>query len=84
MPDLFGAPAHPYAHGLLRAARWQDDTSGRLPEIGGVVPSPLVMPKGCSFAPRCHRSAPDCTLTPPPLTGGAREVACYHPEPVAA
>ena len=82
--DLFGAPAHPYARGLLRAARWKDDTSGRLPEIGGTVPSPLAMPKGCSFAPRCGRVAADCGKAPPALTGTARQVACYHPEPVAA
>lgn len=82
--ELFQAPAHPYSQGLLRAARWQDDASGRLPEIGGTVPSPLKMPKGCSFAPRCHRASADCVLAPPGLTGGARQVACYHPEPVAA
>ncbi|CAM5221587.1 Peptide/nickel transport system ATP-binding protein OS=Bosea thiooxidans OX=53254 GN=ARD30_07905 PE=3 SV=1 [Bosea thiooxidans] len=70
--------------GLLRAARWQDDVSGRLPEIGGTVPSPLRMPKGCSFAPRCHRAMADCTLEPPGLTGGTRQVACHHPEFVAA
>ena len=79
--DLFAAPAHPYSHGLLRAARWQGGTTGRLPEIDGVVPSPFAMPPGCSFAPRCHRAASDCTHVPPPLVGDAREVACYHPEP---
>lgn len=82
--DLFRAPAHPYSQGLLRAARWQDDASGRLPEIGGTVPSPLKMPNGCSFAPRCHRAMADCALAPSDLTGGARQVACHHPEPVTA
>lgn len=82
--ELFRAPAHPYSQGLLRAARWQDDASGRLPEIGGTVPSPLRMPKGCSFAPRCHRAMADCTLEPPGLTGRTRQVACHHPEFVAA
>jgi len=82
--DLFAAPAHPYTQGLLKAASWQNDSSGRLPEIGGAVPSPLSMPPGCSFAPRCSRATPQCALAAPPLVGNARQFACYHPEPAAA
>lgn len=81
--DLFSTPAHPYSRGLLRAANWQRDASGRLPEIGGTVPSPLAMPEGCCFAPRCGRAMPDCTVVPH-LTGNTRQVACHHPETEAA
>jgi oligopeptide/dipeptide ABC transporter ATP-binding protein len=82
--DLFHAPAHPYTQGLLRAASWRNDSSGRLSEIGGTVPSPLAMPPGCSFAPRCSRATAKCATKPPPLVGTVRQFACYHPEPAAA
>jgi oligopeptide/dipeptide ABC transporter ATP-binding protein len=66
--ELFGRPRHPYTEGLL-AAIPQAGTSGeRLASIPGVVPSPLAMPTGCRFHPRCPYATPECESAPVELT----------------
>ena len=54
--DIFGKPKHPYTQGLLASMPSHDKVGHRLNAIQGVVPHPLNLPPGCSFAPRCpHR-----------------------------
>ncbi len=66
--ELFLRPRHPYSEGLLRAVPRLDETEaekrGRLQTIEGVVPSPLDMPPGCHFAPRCDHAADSCRQEP--------------------
>ena len=63
---LFAKPSHPYTTGLLgsipSAARGFAADGTRLPltAIPGSVPSPVDLPVGCSFAPRCASSEPTC------------------------
>jgi peptide/nickel transport system ATP-binding protein len=90
--ELFQAPRHPYAAGLLGAlpgsalAR-QEAGQLRLAEIPGMVPVLRMPLESCAFAPRCHSATDQCRTQPPLLEecgpGDAHEVACFHPEPVA-
>jgi peptide/nickel transport system ATP-binding protein len=81
--DLFAAPQHPYAQGLLAAVRRPGSTVPRshLMEIPGVVPTLLGPATSCSFAPRCpradDRSRSELPLLEPIRPGHA--VACFHP-----
>jgi oligopeptide/dipeptide ABC transporter ATP-binding protein len=80
--ELFKDPRHPYTQGLLgsipvigRKAR----SGRRLHEIPGIVPSPLNMPEGCLFHPRCHRAMDACCSQHPPeiQIGATRRVSCW-------
>jgi oligopeptide/dipeptide ABC transporter ATP-binding protein len=67
--DMFTAPAHPYTHGLLNAApTLAVDRSCPLATIEGAVPSPVKLPPGCAFEPRCSWRRPECSGALPPLT----------------
>jgi oligopeptide/dipeptide ABC transporter ATP-binding protein len=66
---LFSDPRHPYTQGLLRAIPRL--SSGPLSEkaaITGELPSPVRLPTGCRFHPRCPISADVCTTNDPALT----------------
>ena len=88
--DLFGAPLHPYTHGLLasiphleviggESCRWQ---MGRLKEIPGMVPALTNLPPGCSFAPRCAVRRRPLPLVRPPYEQKrpGHWAACWHSE----
>jgi len=64
--DVFGAPAHPYTQGLLRAVP-SPERSGRLIGMEGVPPRPGQRPPGCGFAPRCPLVIERCTVAMPEL-----------------
>jgi peptide/nickel transport system ATP-binding protein len=64
--DVFGAPAHPYTQGLLRAVP-SPERSGRLVGMEGVPPRPGQRPAGCGFAPRCPLVIERCTVAMPEL-----------------
>ena len=87
---VFSAPRHPYTEALLSAVPWPEaeQPAGRLP-LGGDVPSPVDLPPGCSFHPRCpKRIAGRCDTAPPPEVAVApgHHVACHlhhPPDPVS-
>jgi oligopeptide/dipeptide ABC transporter ATP-binding protein len=78
--SVFGSPAHPYTRGLLDSRPHPDQEDFRLTPIGGIVPSPLDLPAGCAFAPRCNRGSETCAGAVPPFRfTGNRGAACFHP-----
>jgi peptide/nickel transport system ATP-binding protein len=70
-PDVFGAPAHPYTQGLLRAVP-SPERSGRLVGMEGVPPRPGQRPAGCAFAPRCPLVIERCRAAMPELVPSGR------------
>jgi oligopeptide/dipeptide ABC transporter ATP-binding protein len=84
---VFAAPRHPYTRALIDSIPLLDPRRrGTLQPLGGDVPSPLDMPEGCAFAPRCRHRSERCTRAAPALeetvleeTGERRRIACFHP-----
>jgi len=79
--DLFVRPAHPYTLGLLDSMPRVDRTLEHLSPIEGTVPSPLRLPEGCAFEPRCCFRGARCANAVPGaerLTP-SRRVACFYP-----
>jgi peptide/nickel transport system ATP-binding protein len=71
------APSHPYTQALLAC---HPERANNFVGIPGTVPSPLRMPSGCRFAPRCTCMEPICSVALPVTTlrpAGA-EVRCIH------
>jgi peptide/nickel transport system ATP-binding protein len=73
--ELFAHPSHPYTEALLAARPDPAHAGGELPAIPGSPPSPLDLPAGCAFWPRCPvRGDARCEHELPPLS----EVAPGH------
>ncbi len=77
---LFGAPAHPYTEALLKAAPELDPARRSVIDaVRGELPSPLALPAGCPFHPRCRYVMDRCRVEPPLLEGrGANHLAACH------
>ncbi len=77
---LFARPLHPYTEGLLASIPPIDEDLDRLRTIEGTVPSPLALPPGCRFAPRCAHARPACAAIDPPLLplAPAHDAACIR------
>ena len=73
--EVIKNPMHPYTEALLSAVPVPDPGAkhGRV-EIKGDLPSPINVPPGCSFHPRCPYRRDVCTEVRPPL----REVTPEH------
>jgi peptide/nickel transport system ATP-binding protein len=71
---IFSNPAHPYTKGLLGALPHVSKIGERISPIPGFVPSPLELPKGCSFSPRCEVRKEECVET----EAGLREIEPGH------
>ena len=77
-------PLHPYTQVLMSAVPQPDPVTARrqkliMPE--GEVPSPIDLPPGCPFSPRCLYATWQCRNEKPPLKDvGGRQVACHHAE----
>jgi len=71
--DLYDRPLHPYTIGLMASIPRVDsdapngESSRRLEEIPGVVPSLRRKIAGCTFAPRCKYAVDHCRRVMPPL-----------------
>ena len=77
---LFDHPRHPYTDILMKAAPAVDpDSHGREYAIQGETPSPLNIPSGCRFHPRCPYAQEKCRREAPVLRdiGDGRCVACH-------
>jgi dipeptide transport system ATP-binding protein len=78
---LFEAPRHPYTKALLSATPVADPTSQkRRIRLEGEMPSPIAIPEGCPFAPRCWKAQDVCRGIRPELGPERHRVACYFPE----
>ncbi len=64
---LFADPQHPYTIGLLGSIPKLHDELDRLATIEGMVPSPLDLPVGCRFHPRCPFAVDAYRASEPPL-----------------
>jgi oligopeptide/dipeptide ABC transporter ATP-binding protein len=83
--EVFGDPLHPYTRALLAASLQPDpaarhQASGRWERMGGEIPSPVDLPKGCYLAGRCLYVKDRCVEEPVQLgrlpTG--RDVRCWR------
>ncbi|MFJ2034225.1 ABC transporter ATP-binding protein [Streptosporangium sp. NPDC087985] len=78
--DIYRAPAHPYAKGLLDSIPRVDQKGQELYAIKGTPPNLLAMPSGCAFHPRCPYRQDSCVTDAPPLheIGPTRSSACHY------
>ena len=75
--DMFARPRHPYTRILLDAAPKVGKTPSAA-KLPGEPPSPLNMPAGCPFHPRCPHANSRCqTENPPLLAEGEYAIACH-------
>jgi len=77
--QLYGTPSHPYTRALLSAVPVSDPGIKRdRVVLTGDVPSPLRVPSGCPFHPRCPEAIDACSRVVPELAdpGDGRRVAC--------
>ena len=79
--QVFATPRHPYTKALLSATPTADPLAkkNRI-KLEGELPSPLNLPKGCAFSPRCAKAKERCTLERPELDEKEHQVACFFPE----
>lgn len=78
---LFERPRHPYTKALLSATPKADPSAAKERiKLAGELPSPLAIPDGCAFAPRCWKAKDQCRKERPELEGTPHGVACFFPE----
>jgi oligopeptide transport system ATP-binding protein len=66
--EIYEKPLHPYTRALFSAIPMPDPRGKRQRIIlQGDVPSPIKIPTGCTFHPRCPIAKPDCKTTVPCL-----------------
>ncbi len=77
--ELFERPRHPYTAGLFNSLPRHDQEKEELEAILGYVPSPIEMPQGCRFSPRCSYAEDICRQQNPELKplGNGRAVRCW-------
>ena len=67
--EVINNPLHPYTRKLLEAIPRLDQLGGRLAAVGGDIPGPFEIPKGCPFHTRCqHMIAGQCDTKAPGVT----------------
>jgi dipeptide transport system ATP-binding protein len=82
---IFERPLHPYTQALLASTPGLGPPGVARPPakrmVKGEVPSPLNVPKGCVFEPRCPHATALCRAERPPLRPvDGRQVACHYAE----
>jgi oligopeptide/dipeptide ABC transporter ATP-binding protein len=78
---LFARPLHPYTRALMAALPQPNpDKRHALGVLQGDVPSPVNVPKGCRFHPRCPEIMDSCSKVEPVLREmkGGHWVACHR------
>jgi oligopeptide/dipeptide ABC transporter ATP-binding protein len=81
--ELFSNPRHPYTQGLLKAVpRLQPGRVSEAVAVEGDPPSPIDLPTGCRFHPRCPLAQDVCRRDDPALAasggGGRHHLAACH------
>jgi peptide/nickel transport system ATP-binding protein len=82
--DVFRSPRHPYTAALIQSIP-EIDPARALPSdpLPGEPPSPLQLPSGCAFHPRCRYVRPACSQVAPPTRQlDARRYDCVLEEPL--
>lgn len=84
--DVFARPLMPYTLGLLGSLPRVDAPSRQaLTPMEGTAPSPIGLPAGCSFAPRCPLRMERCREVEPelrPRVAASHAAACHRSEEV--
>ena len=80
--QLFSDPRHPYTRALILAVpRLAPGRRSSVPALFGDPPSPIRLPSGCRFRPRCSLAQDICELQEPSLesgpSGGEHTAACH-------
>jgi oligopeptide/dipeptide ABC transporter ATP-binding protein len=79
--ELFGSVRHPYARALLAAAPGLHQRGLTRPDLHGEPPSPVDLPSGCRFHPRCPQAADICLREDPqsrPVRAGSMHIVACH------
>ncbi len=77
---VIAEPAHPYTRGLIDSIPSRNSRGARLKQIPGMAPSPLALPAGCPFRPRCSYADDACLNEPSSIgVGAGRDARCVHP-----
>ncbi len=82
--SLFEQPLHPYTRALLTSLPKPDPQKRHnLAVLSGDVPSPINVPSGCRFHPRCQQRMEACVHLAPSLVEAQANhwVACHHHGP---
>lgn len=80
--DVYHHSRHPYTKALLSAIPKPDPKHKQDSiKLQGSLPSPINLPTGCHFHPRCWRATQACKKDYPPITTTTRNhtFRCYHP-----
>ncbi|MEM8729554.1 MAG: dipeptide/oligopeptide/nickel ABC transporter permease/ATP-binding protein [Pseudomonadota bacterium] len=83
MQEILVSPAHPYTAKLMDCVPELGQGRRRLEAIPGLPPVVDALPKGCAFAPRCHKTQDACrsgAVDLAPRRAG-HLVRCRFPEP---
>jgi oligopeptide/dipeptide ABC transporter ATP-binding protein len=79
---LYKSPEHPYSYYLMAAIPIPDPEFKKVPRLlSGDVPSPVNIPPGCRFHPRCPYATEKCRTGEVPLYTGSEPdhyVACHY------
>jgi len=78
--SIFSTPLHPYTEGLLASIPKPLPGAKVGAAIRGEVPSPVNLPPGCPFHPRCPEAEARCREEMPPLfeLESGRRVRCWR------
>jgi oligopeptide/dipeptide ABC transporter ATP-binding protein len=78
--QIFAAPRHPYTRALLSAVPVPDPSARPIRTgLAGEPPSPIDVPSGCRFHPRCAHAVERCRREDPVLVedSGGHGTACH-------
>ena len=80
--ELFSRPLHPYSAALISAIPVPDPEAATIAALArGDVPSPVNIPAGCRYHPRCPYAERICREQEPPLSElrTGHHAACHFP-----
>jgi oligopeptide/dipeptide ABC transporter ATP-binding protein len=83
--EIYKNPLHPYTEFLLASIPIPNpriEAARKHIVAGAEMPSPINLPKGCSFAPRCRYASQECLAASPELREiePGHFVACFKAE----